>query len=606
MKSFKLLLPVCLLMTFILTSCGGSHKDQLFDYLAVKTKKDATKISLIDFDGKIVAEDEFDAGSTVLATNGVIYEKTKDQKVKYWTLSDKKVKPLIDKSFDDGTPFNEDYAVVRDNEGVLSLIDKKGNAVLSNLSKIGDYEVLTTGIVSDGLIRFKSDEGKWGYANTKGEVVIKPAYNNCENFVNGNARVLNDKDEFQIIDKTGNKIFKGEEDVKYYPISETKMVFDKKSGDNKHFVGLVDMKGEKVIKDGKYIDAGLLTAGLLPAQNEDKQWGVINEKGEVVGDLRFKYDEAPVIAPSGKVLVKVDKKIKLYNSKGELVIALDDYTKVVPISKNKFVAFNNDAKFDIINDEGKAITKDSYVLAGGFSSDYMISPSLTEVYLNYLAVDSKYFNFEKIFSNTFGAITTKDIAGLNEGSNIENVIQKFPYTKYTESNKASAGNNYNFELGTKSTSGGAKTDVTSATAATPVAPTATESVDKFPGVGTYYYQTVKGNNQFYFTFSFNGEVKSYETFDAMYNPIYHLNTNSRLSQVEVSFGDKSGNDIFKKKLKEKLLSAGWKTNAKDTDATMTFTNGSNANTIRLSSTNLNISFYNPSAAIVEPYYETGD
>ena len=207
MKSIKLLLPLCLLMTIIFSSCGGGHKDQLFDYLAVKTKKDANKISLIDFEGKIVAEDEFDAGSTVWAMNGVIFEQTKERKVKYWTLSDKKVKPLVDKTFDDGTPFNEDYAVVRDDQGVLSLIDKKGKAVIPNLSKLGEYEVLTAGVVSDGLLRFKADDGKWGYANTKGEVIIKPAYNNCENFVNGNARVVNDKDEFQIIDKKGNKVF---------------------------------------------------------------------------------------------------------------------------------------------------------------------------------------------------------------------------------------------------------------------------------------------------------------------------------------------------------------------------------------------------------------
>ena len=100
MKSIKLLLPLCLLMTIIFSSCGGGgHKDQLFDYLAVKTKKDANKISLIDFEGKIVAEDEFDAGSTVWPMNGVIFERTKENKVKYWTLSDKKVKPVIDSVF---------------------------------------------------------------------------------------------------------------------------------------------------------------------------------------------------------------------------------------------------------------------------------------------------------------------------------------------------------------------------------------------------------------------------------------------------------------------------------------------------------------------------
>ena len=600
MKSIKLLLPLCLLMTIIFSSCGGGHKDQLFDYLAVKTKKDANKISLIDFEGKIVAEDEFDAGSTVWAMNGVIFEQTKERKVKYWTLSDKKVKPLVDKTFDDGTPFNEDYAVVRDDQGVLSLIDKKGKAVIPNLSKLGEYEVLTAGVVSDGLLRFKADDGKWGYANTKGEVIIKPAYNNCENFVNGNARVVNDKDEFQIIDKKGNKVFKGEEDVKYSPISEKYMIYDKKNGEGKHYVGLVDLKGEKIIKDGKYTDGGLLTSGLLAVKNDDS-WGVINTKGEVVGDLRFKFDSKPIISSNGKVIVKVDKKVKLYSNKGELVIGLDDYKNVIPITKDKFIGINDDKKIDILSEEGKVLNKDSYVLTGDLDDIAMVSP---DVVLNYMSVNSKYFNFDKLFTNTIGSITTKDIAGLNETSNIETVRQKFPYVKYTTSNSASAGNDYEVLMGTKSSSK-TNTEESASTTDTTVPTTATDANDQFPGVGGYSYQTFKGASQFDFTFMFDGEVKTYETYDASYNPIYSLNTASHLSSVDIGFGDKSGNETFKKKLKEKLISAGWKTTDTDTDASMTFTNSANTNSITLNASKLSITFYNPSA-FTTPYYETGD
>lgn len=597
MKSIKLLLPLCLLMTFIFSSCGGGHKEQLFDYLAIKTKKDANKISLIDFEGKIVAEDEFDAGSTVWAMNGVIFEQTKERKVKYWTLSDKKVKPLIDKTFDDGTPFNEDYAVVRDDQGVLSLIDKKGKAVIPNLSKLGEYEVLTAGVVSDGVLRFKADDGKWGYANTKGEVIIKPAYNNCENFVNGNARVVNDKDEFQIIDKKGNKVFKGEEDVKYSPISEKYMVYDKKNGEGKHYVGLVDLKGEKIIKDGKYTDGGMLTSGMLAVKNDDS-WGVIDTKGEVIGDLRFKFDSKPIISPNGKVIVKVDKKVKLYNSKGELVIGLDDYKSVIPITKDKFIAINDDKKIDILSEEGKVLNKDSYVITGDVDAIALLSP---DVVLNYMSVNSKYFNFDKLFTNTIASITTKDIAGLNETSNIETVRQKFPYVKYTTSNSATAGNDYDMVMGTKSSST-AKTESTTTETAIP------DTNEQFPGVGGYSYQTFKGASQFDFTFMFDGEVKTYETYDASYNPIYRLNTASHLSSVDIGFGDKSGNETFKKKLKEKLISAGWQTTDADTDASMTFTNSANANSITLNASKLSITFYNPNAYTTPQYpqYETGD
>jgi hypothetical protein len=594
MKSLKLLLPVCLLMTLILSSCGGGgHKDRILDYLPVKTKSDANKISLLDFEGKIVAEDEFDETSLIIATNGVIFDyNSKTKKLKYWTISDNKVKPLFDKEFEDGTPFNEDYAVVRDDQGMLSLIDKKGKPAIANLSKLGEYDVLTAGVVSDGLIKFKAADGKWGYANTKGEVVIKPAYNQCDNFVNGNARVLTDKDEFQIIDHKGKKTtFKAEEDVKYGAIAEENMVYKKKNGEGKTYVGLVDLKGEKIVKDNKYERAGSLTSGLL-AVEKDGSWGVIaaSNKWEPLGELRCKFEDKPVISPSGNVIVKVDKKVKLYNNKGELVTALDDYSEAFPISKDKYIGIR-DKKFDIIDDKGKTITKDSYFWAGGAESA-LVSP---DQYLNEIYVNSTFFNFDVLFQKTFINITTKDVAGLNENSNIENVMQKFPYEKSEASSNVKPGYDYEEYMGTKSTSSktDSDTEMTTSPAATEsVATTSAESANSFPGVSYNSYTTTKGSDKFSLQFSFNGYVT--KNYDAQYNPIPEtLNPEARLTQIDVSFGQKSYNDILKKKLKEKLIAAGWKTTGDDKDSTLYFTNGANSNTISLSGSGLQIAFAQP-------------
>ena len=594
MKSLKLLLPVCLLMTLILSSCGGGgHKDRILDYLPVKTKSDANKISLLDFEGKIVAEDEFDETSLIIATNGVIFDyNSKTKKLKYWTISDNKVKPLFDKEFEDGTPFNEDYAVVRDDQGMLSLIDKKGKPAIANLSKLGEYDVLTAGVVSDGLIKFKAADGKWGYANTKGEVVIKPAYNQCDNFVNGNARVLTDKDEFQIIDHKGKKTtFKAEEDVKYGAIAEENMVYKKKNGEGKTYVGLVDLKGEKIVKDNKYERAGSLTSGLL-AVEKDGSWGVIaaSNKWEPLGELRCKFEDKPVISPSGNVIVKVDKKVKLYNNKGELVTALDDYSEAFPISKDKYIGIR-DKKFDIIDDKGKTITKDSYFWAGGAKSA-LVSP---DQYLNEIYVNSTFFNFDVLFEKTFINITTKDVAGLNENSNIENVMQKFPYEKSEASSNVKPGYDYEEYMGTKSTSSktDSDTEMTTSPAATEsVATTSAESANSFPGVSYNSYTTTKGSDKFSLQFSFNGYVTI--NYDAQYNPIPEtLNPEARLTQIDVSFGQKSYNDILKKKLKEKLIAAGWKTTGDDKDSTLYFTNGANSNRISLSGSGLQIAFAQP-------------
>ena len=83
----------------VLSSCGVKHKDQLFDYLPVKFKSDDKKISLIDYDGNIVAEEEFASTSQILPINDVITEINIDGKVKYCVLDDKKIKKSFFKGF---------------------------------------------------------------------------------------------------------------------------------------------------------------------------------------------------------------------------------------------------------------------------------------------------------------------------------------------------------------------------------------------------------------------------------------------------------------------------------------------------------------------------
>ena len=60
----------------------------------------------------------------------------------------------------------------------------------------------------------------------------------------------------------------------------------------------------------------LLTSEMLAVKNEDREWGVININQEIVGDLRFKFENAPYISKSGYIVANSDRKVKLYNKKG--------------------------------------------------------------------------------------------------------------------------------------------------------------------------------------------------------------------------------------------------------------------------------------------------
>ena len=355
MKSTKQYIGFLLLFTFFLMGCGVKQKEQLFDYLPVKYKKEDKRISLIDYEGNIIVDDAFAATSEILPINDVITEITIEGKTKYWTVENKTVKPLFEKDYAGGTPFYENVAVVRDDQGQLSLIDKKGEKLIPNLSKVKDYEVLRVGVMSNGLIRFKADNEKWGYLNNKGEVVIKPIYTQCENFVNEMARVITDNNQLLVINKQGEVVFKGETETFYLPVANNCIAFGKKGDDNKIYYGLSDLKGEKIIKNNKYTGISLLDANVVAVQNEEKEWGVINTKQEVVGDLRFKFENEPIISKSGFITAQTEKKAKLYNNKGELIKSFDEYELLIPLVSKKFMAIKSNDKFDIINEEGKEI-----------------------------------------------------------------------------------------------------------------------------------------------------------------------------------------------------------------------------------------------------------
>jgi len=107
------------------------------------------------------------------------------------------------------------YGLIEDIQGDYNMygIDKAGKKLFE---AVPDGEGYAT-IEYDGRIMIQKN-GKYGYANHKGEIVIQPQYSCAENFNNGRARVSNQcqksKDEHYMwesnnwiyIDRCGNEI----------------------------------------------------------------------------------------------------------------------------------------------------------------------------------------------------------------------------------------------------------------------------------------------------------------------------------------------------------------------------------------------------------------
>jgi len=132
----------------------------------------------------------------------------------YWGFCNRLGQIVIQPKYSFVTSFSEGVAIVATSqflknvvfpEKTIYLINKTGTIV-----KVLDHEfckdISNVGICSDGLILFKSRaKGLFGYFNLEGKILIKPAFEDATNFINGKAFVKRFGTTYYI-DKKGNRL----------------------------------------------------------------------------------------------------------------------------------------------------------------------------------------------------------------------------------------------------------------------------------------------------------------------------------------------------------------------------------------------------------------
>lgn len=212
------------------------------------------------------------------------------------------------------------------------------------------FYCLTSFAQGEILIRFKSEtNGKYGFENGMGEVIIEPLYDWCEPFAEGIAAVRNTNYKYGGINEKGEMVIPQiyEYDFEFsggMARAAKKKLFGVKFGyigvdgraliplkyayatdfkGNLAFVektskyGLIDRKGNVVI-DFLYDDVKWMIGDGLIAVKKGSKWGFIDEKGFIVID--FIYDDVGDCFADGLAPVKMNSKWGYINKRGEIVI----------------------------------------------------------------------------------------------------------------------------------------------------------------------------------------------------------------------------------------------------------------------------------------------
>lgn len=211
---------------------------------------------------------------------------------------------------------------------------------------------------SDGLEKVETD-GKCGYVDTTGKLVIPLKYDYADFFYEGYAQVrLNDK--WGIIDKTGKEVVPLEYSA-MYPLHEGCAVAYKNGK-----VGLVNTSG-KLMAYGMYEYIEADDDGLWYVIKDNKI-GFIDKTGTLLIPLKYDYAEA---LGQGVIDVRLDGKHGLINTSGNVVLPLE-YDDMIGLSDNGLASVDKNGKSGFADTAGNIVVPLIYDEVSNFINGFAL------------------------------------------------------------------------------------------------------------------------------------------------------------------------------------------------------------------------------------------
>ncbi len=338
--SLKIILSIAIL--FAITSCDYFIKPQ-FKYsniLIPVQEYDDEEYGFMDFNGNLVIDFEIEKEPATIMHDNFSYYYEDDGKITFIKLTSKEDYETIETEYVQASLFHEGLALVVKEMGKLTYINEDLEEVIVLDSAI------VSGCFNEGVAKFKNiSNGKWGFINNKGDVVIDPIYDYASCFYNSHA-LVEINGEKGAINKGGDFIIKAK-DKYLYLLPTTENLFGYKT---KQECGYLDYENNKVIKNRKWTAITNFNNDLASYQ-KDKKWGLLNKQGEIL--IRNKYT-FPLFFYNELCIVEEDNKYGYINIDNNEIIT-PEYKNALPFfGKGAFVQDGKDWIF--IDKENKMIT----------------------------------------------------------------------------------------------------------------------------------------------------------------------------------------------------------------------------------------------------------
>ncbi|MEC4113298.1 WG repeat-containing protein [Myroides pelagicus] len=236
--------------------------------------------------------------------------------------------------------YAQDLAMFK-KDGKVGFINKSGEVVIDPVYSNGKS-------FSDGLAAVTYSGKMWGYIDSSGKFVIDPIFKRANDFVGGMAIVSMNGDNIYI-NKEGNEVnVKGAD--KLYEFAPEGVAIYKSN----RRVGLIDQFGE-VVLDPKYDVIRPFVNGYAKVALNNK-WGIIDVKGNEV--IPTKYEEIGHFIIDGYVWAKYNDSFGVIDN-GEFKV-IEGADKIQDIENSNQVIVRNGKTWGVVNDKQEWIIPSIY------------------------------------------------------------------------------------------------------------------------------------------------------------------------------------------------------------------------------------------------------
>jgi hypothetical protein len=255
------------------------------------------------------------------------------------------------------------YAVSKNGEIKYGYINTKGDVVIEpKYDNAGDF--------AEGLAPVLSNR-KWGFINTKGEYVIKAAYQGAGPFSEGLACVHIWRTIGRAAIPPGEGRTNEDAPLRYFRylkyLSYLEMESIAEFPDGKY--GYIDRNGIMVVEPHTWDYAEAFHDGCAVVRKLDQGWTFINSKGEMIAGRWFESCDS---FSEGMAAVSINRKKGYINTKGELIIP-PKFNFVGSFSEGIAPVEVDYEKWGAINKKGLFVIKPIYDDLDNFSDGLAIA-----------------------------------------------------------------------------------------------------------------------------------------------------------------------------------------------------------------------------------------